>query len=291
MYGGPIPYRPPWRHGIGAARPGATLSTGAPSVANGWQATEPPSTGSTVTTDYAQGNATLTIAATLEAVADTEPPLVSNVSAYPSPVPMGDSATLSATIDDSTTGDSAIASADYSIDGGAWQPMTAYDDSFDTPTENVWTTLPGDLSAGDHTVCVRGTDAAGNTSAGGGCTTVEVIDVVAPGAPTNVVASVETSGRGRDSTKAVSLAWDAPADNGGAEITGYSIEVYAYQRSGRHSPGGYTLVNTIETDAQSTSLQLPEFVFPSSGSYAFRVAATNLAGTGADSDYSNTVRY
>ncbi|MHB8892672.1 MAG: hypothetical protein ACYC65_11580 [Candidatus Limnocylindrales bacterium] len=135
----------------------------------------PPATGSTVSRTYSLGNEILVISATLEAVPDTTPPLVSNVVATPNPVVFNRTSTLRATIDDSTTGDSNVSSAQYSIDGGAWQPMAASDGSFDSATETVTATLPAGLSAGGRAVCIRGGDAAGYTSDGSACITVTVL--------------------------------------------------------------------------------------------------------------------
>jgi hypothetical protein len=74
-------------------------------------------------------------------------------------------AALTAAIDDTATGDSSIVSAEVQIDGGAWTPMKASDGAFDEPRENVRVTLGPFAHAGALQVCVRGTDAASNTSA------------------------------------------------------------------------------------------------------------------------------
>ena len=68
---------------------------------------------------------------------DSVAPTVSNVAAAPNPVVTGNSVTLTATVDDSTTGGSTIAGADYKVGAGAWTPMSAADSSFDSATENV----------------------------------------------------------------------------------------------------------------------------------------------------------
>jgi hypothetical protein len=87
----------------------------------------PPATGSTVTREFTLGNEILVISATLQAVPDTTPPLVSNVVATPNPVVFNRTSTLRATIDDSTTSDSNVSSAQYSIDGAGrrWPPPMA----------------------------------------------------------------------------------------------------------------------------------------------------------------------
>ena len=96
---------------------------------------------------------------------DTEGPITSDVIANPNPAAIDESVTLTANIDDSTTGGSAIASAEYSINGGTWVSMDAQDSSFDNATEDVEIT---DLVFSEpevYEICVRGTDEAGNTGA------------------------------------------------------------------------------------------------------------------------------
>ncbi len=58
-----------------------------------------------------------------------------------------------------------IASADYSLDGGAWTPIFPDDGLFDKLDERLTLELKG-LKAGVHIVMIRATDAAGNTGAG-----------------------------------------------------------------------------------------------------------------------------
>ena len=114
-------------------------------------------------------------------IIDKEPPLVSNVSVSPNPTNGSIAVTATAKVDDATTGNSKITSAYYKIDGAAEVAMAASDATFDEPTENVTATIPAAtvlaLNEGDHQVCVRGTDAAGNTSSfadAGACTTLTI---------------------------------------------------------------------------------------------------------------------
>ncbi|MCX6043677.1 MAG: multicopper oxidase domain-containing protein [Chloroflexi bacterium] len=75
--------------------------------------------------------------------------------------------TLSATGDDSTTGNSNIAAAEYTLDGGAAQPMTVNNTT--TPIASLAAVIPAatvnGLSQGAHTVTVRSQDALGNWGA------------------------------------------------------------------------------------------------------------------------------
>ena len=94
---------------------------------------------------------------------DEEGPVTLNVAANPNPVPVGDTINLTATIDDTNTGGSNIASAEYSLDGGGdWLFMDAADTLFDSPVEAVTATIgPFDESQVVE-ILVRGTDTAGN---------------------------------------------------------------------------------------------------------------------------------
>ena len=76
--------------------------------------------------------------------------------------------TSRATVDDTNTGNSSIASATYRIKGysdgsdygsGA---MLATDGAFDSPVEAVSQTITGGLGVGEYNICVSGTDGEGN---------------------------------------------------------------------------------------------------------------------------------
>ena len=96
--------------------------------------------------------------------ADNEGPITSNVAVSPSPVLLNAPATVTATVDDSTTGGNTIASADYSIDGGASVPAAAEDGAFDEVTEDVTATFTP-TQVGTHQVCMHGTDSLSNVGA------------------------------------------------------------------------------------------------------------------------------
>jgi hypothetical protein len=106
---------------------------------------------------------------------DSVGPIVSGVTASPNPVGINAGITLTATVSDSTTGGSNIASAGYNIDGGSFIPMNAVDLAFDQVSEDVSALVTPFSEAGLHTLCVQGTDAAGNVGASQ-CTTLVVYD-------------------------------------------------------------------------------------------------------------------
>ncbi len=104
---------------------------------------------------------------------DSLGPLASVVVVVPVKAGGGASIALSASVDDSTTGGSNVVSAEYSTNGTDWSAMTAQDGSFNSPTEAVSATFFSPASSGELNVCVRGTDAAGNTGSQA-CTTLTV---------------------------------------------------------------------------------------------------------------------
>jgi parallel beta-helix repeat protein len=96
---------------------------------------------------------------------DDEGPITTQTTADPNPVAVNGIVTLTANVDDTTTGGSDIASAEYSLDGGTWIEMDATDGTFDEVSEDVTASFTAPAEAGIYDLCVRGTDAAGNTGA------------------------------------------------------------------------------------------------------------------------------
>jgi len=97
------------------------------------------------------------------ALGDDQGPITSKVVATSNPVAVNTEVILTATVDDSTTGGSTIASAEYNIVDGSGGAMSAQDGDFDEVSEGVEAMIPALTEAGVYEVCVRGTDAAGNT--------------------------------------------------------------------------------------------------------------------------------
>ncbi len=117
---------------------------------------------------------------------DTTGPITSNVAANPNPTNGANTVTLTATIDDSTTGNSVITAAEYFVDtvgsNGTGTAMSASDGAFDSATEAV--TADIDVSGwavGIYTLYVHGMDAANNW----GATSAVVLEVTET--PSNVM--------------------------------------------------------------------------------------------------------
>ena len=104
--------------------------------------------------------------------------ITSNVVATPNPVAVNNLITLTANVDNTVTGGSNIASADYTIDGGTPVGMAAQDSAFDEVSEIVTAVVPAFAQTGVVQLCVSGTDSAGNTGAED-CTFLAVFDPAA----------------------------------------------------------------------------------------------------------------
>jgi hypothetical protein len=92
-------------------------------------------------------------------------PVTSDVIATPNPVDIHTGITLSATVDDGKTGGATIQSAEYRINDGSYQPISASDGSFDNMTESVSISVPSFELSNVYQLCVRGTDVLGNVGA------------------------------------------------------------------------------------------------------------------------------
>ncbi len=121
------------------------------------------------------------------AVVDTTGPVTSSAAVAPSPTNGAASVTLTATVDDTSTGGSNVAAAEYYIDSdpgvGSGIAMAAADAPFDSATENV--TVSVDVSAldpGAYTLYVRGQDGAPAGNWGATDSVVLTVSVSPPGA-------------------------------------------------------------------------------------------------------------
>ena len=92
---------------------------------------------------------------------DTLGPVTLNVTATPDSASSTDSTLIRAEVRDTFTGGSNIAGAEMRVDSGGFVPMFPTDGAFDQQNERVNRLVVG-LAAGSHTVCVRGSDTAGN---------------------------------------------------------------------------------------------------------------------------------
>lgn len=109
---------------------------------------------------------------------------------------------------------------------------------------------------GEHTVCMTAVNVGGGSDASLGCKLIIAVHPVPPAAVTNVTALAGYGG--------AAVQWTAPASDGGAPWTKYSVT---------SSPGGITV--KVSPKATSTNVM----GLKPSTSYTFSVTATNVAGT------------
>jgi len=108
--------------------------------------------------------------------ADTTPPSVTIVALSPDPT-NDNTPTFTGTATDTQSN---ISSVEYRVDSGAWTAATASDGAFDETSED-YTFTTSALSDGAHTVYVRATDAAANTTAEANYATDSfTVDITAP---------------------------------------------------------------------------------------------------------------
>jgi titin len=130
-------------------------------------------------------------------------------------------------------------------------------------------TVNGLTNGSSYTFTVAATNSVGTGAASAPSAAVTPTAAGLPGAPTGVSAVPEN--------RAATVTWTAPANDGGASITSYRITPYL-----DGSPQ-----TPVQTSSAATTYRITGLV--NGGNYAFRVAATNGAGTGADSALSATV--
>ncbi|MBX0300437.1 fibronectin type III domain-containing protein, partial [Cryobacterium sp. 1639] len=172
--------------------------------------------------------------------------------------------------------------AEPSFDGGS--PVTGYNLTASAPDGTIITTAEagptertatlGGLSNGvEYAVALVALNPAGSSAAAS--TTATPSAAYSPGAPQGL--TVVPDGEG-----ALNVSWNVPADDGGAEVTGYSID---WQRAEQAEDGSWVLVSGAEKHALSAGgdeLGVRATSFEEeSASYLFTVTATNAAGVGA----------
>jgi hypothetical protein len=133
-----------------------------------------------------------------------------------------------------------------------------------TPVGNVTSTsIPGLTNGTAYTFDVAATNAAGD-----GSFSARSAAVTPAATPVITAPGVPTIGAATAGNTTATVNWTAPASNGGAAITGYSVRAFS----------GTTLVKTTPVGAvTSTSIT----GLTNGTAYTFDVAATNSAGTGA----------
>jgi len=172
-------------------------------------------------------------------------------------------------------GQISVAFTTPSFDGGL--PITTYQYALSTDSYATFTTrsagttasplvITGLTNGTSYGVKIRAVNALGSGTASDAATAVTPSTV--PDAPT----SVSGTANGEITS---TVTWTAPANNGGAAITGYKVEYAASPYS------SYTVFNA-NTGTTATSISVTGL--NNGGSYKFRVSATNLNGFGATAE-------
>jgi hypothetical protein len=131
------------------------------------------------------------------------------------------------------------------------------------------TTIGGLTPGSSYTFTVVAVNAVGHSPQSAPSNSVTPVAVTMPGAPTAVAATPKTAGAG--------VSWTAPAETGGAPITGYQVTPYL--------EGAAQTATTTSTAATSVAIN----GLANGSSYTFKVAAINAAGAGPDSAASTAV--
>ncbi len=172
---------------------------------------------------------------------DTTPPTVT-LTAPGAGDTVHDSTTVRAATDD----DVGVTSVTYSVDDGPETAMTVAANGTATAS---WDTTS--VTDGEHSLVVRATDAAGNSSTASGSATVANADTMAPSTPTGLrTRSVATDN--------VTLGWDPATDD--------------------HAVTGYRLTRDGTEVWSGTGTTYADATVEPGGSYRYQVAALDAAG-------------
>ncbi|WP_144018860.1 carboxypeptidase-like regulatory domain-containing protein [Demequina sp. NBRC 110056] len=208
-------------------------------------------------------------------------PVVTALGLSPAAVAPGAAVEVAATVSDADTGGGVIASAQWRIDGGAWSPMSAVSGTFDAVTEDVAHTIDGDAlpGEGDHEICVRASDAAGNS----GTERCETLTVSA--APTGTIRGLLTDGATGEPIGGATISVNpqtTTGPDGSYELTGVPLGPVQVTIS---APGYGTQVVTVDvTEGQAVNLDLALISVATAPDEPATAPANTPADAPADSD-------
>ena len=175
----------------------------------------------------------------------------------------GDGSAASTTLRYFRSTDSTITSGDTEVGTDSVSGLA----SSGTAAESIDLTAPSSAGTYYYGACVDSvSDESDTTNNCSSAVAVTVSAATAPGAPTGLTATA-------DGQTEIDLSWTAPSEDGGADITGYKIEV--------STDGSSWTVLVANTKSTSTSYSHTGLTEGSTRHY--RVSAINSAGTGAAS--------
>ncbi len=171
---------------------------------------------------------------TFDVSVDYDAPVVTDLEVSPDPARCSATVSVSATVDDFSTGGHDIVEAECSLDAeivthGTGTPMQPFDGNFDSHSEQVVADVnTSSLSSGDHTIYVYGKDSYGNWSDYASYTFTYIDDCTGPVTSdlaldpnpaqnnefTELTGTVDDSTTGGSGIKAAEYFIDAPGTNG-----------------------------------------------------------------------------
>ena len=215
-------------------------------------------------------------------IVDDSPPSVSNVrinGQAARTVVVGTTVALTATVSDTGSGGSSIASANYTRGAGAWPgtAMTAVDGALNEPSEDVTATVDTTgWTAGTYDLCAYGTDEVGNAGPGTpACAQLTVLDAdVTPPSVTDLRAQPNPADPG-DTVNLSALV----TDNVGVDAV--YVEIF--------DASGASVANLTAAYDTGTGRYVASRVMPAGGTFTYRVSARDASGNWATQTGSFTV--
>lgn len=200
---------------------GAWVFGGAVNAQNNWwgSANGPSSPGPGTTIGYGNPVTSGTVDAsnflTSPPSASCGGPVTSNVQSDINPVPLGVPFNLTATLSTTTTSNSPVHMAYYTLDGGSPTAMTTTSGTYDSDnTVDVTAALSAFNSVGNHTLCVFGIDVYIQT----GDPSCIQFDVTTANTTTTVISSVNPSLAGQSVTFTITVAGTAGTPTGSVTL-------------------------------------------------------------------------
>ena len=214
---------------------------------------------------------------------DTTGPIVTALFTTPSSPSAGQSITINATGNDSTTGGSNISLCQLSVDGAAWQAMNANDGAYNNVAESVSLSI-GTKSVGRHNATVRCNDSAGNM---GNSSSINF--TVSPKSILFI-----TNGASASTNEQYWLTWISGHSSGLGLNWSYDTAQDSAVVAGTTNATNYKIVIMAEYDNALSSLNTTLKNFQNSGGYILMVSSAlqygprNMSYTASDGTSDNT---
>jgi hypothetical protein len=181
--------------------------------------------------------------------------------------------TASGSANDPGSGASGIAAVQYKLDAGAWLNATWTDGSGGANTSGTWSQALSSLPEGTHTLAVRATDGAGNTTTLGAATFG--VDLAPPNLAVAAVPAVLTAATGAAFTGFSGTIYDTnPAGLPALTVTSTQNGTAVVS----NAPIGYPGTSTSSGNPWSWAFAVDTAGHTTDGQWAFTFMATDAAG-------------